>query len=96
MSGLLILGAGGHAKVVAETALASGLAPVLLFLTTVAPALMPYLPVLGWPVIGPLAVVSSGRNRSLNLMLQSWPSVMPPRVFTGSSSFRTPAITCPC
>ena len=32
MSGLLILGAGGHAKVVAETALASGVASSVAFL----------------------------------------------------------------
>ncbi|WP_341885266.1 NeuD/PglB/VioB family sugar acetyltransferase [Synechococcus sp. UW140] len=49
MSGLLILGAGGHAKVVAETALASGVASGLAFLDDRS------LPrVLGWPVLGPL------------------------------------------
>lgn len=53
MSALLILGAGGHAKVVAETALASGAASSLAFLddrksTDELPTL------LGWPVIGQL------------------------------------------
>ena len=56
MSGLLILGAGGHAKVVAETAIASGVASNLAFLDDRCrgPAACP--PVLGWPVIGPLAL----------------------------------------
>ena len=49
MSDLLILGAGGHAKVVAETALASGAASRVAFLDDRA---LP--PVLGWPVLGPL------------------------------------------
>jgi sugar O-acyltransferase (sialic acid O-acetyltransferase NeuD family) len=55
MSGLLILGAGGHAKVVAETALASGVASRLAFLDDrcTGPDSCPTL--LGWPVIGPLA-----------------------------------------
>ena len=35
MSSLLIVGGGGHAKVVAETALASGIATTLAFLTIV-------------------------------------------------------------
>ena len=41
MSGLLILGAGGHAKVVAETALASDVASIIFSSTTVATALRP-------------------------------------------------------
>ena len=49
MSALLILAAGGHAKVVAETALASGVASSVAFLDDRS---LP--PVLGWPVLGPL------------------------------------------
>lgn len=54
MSDLLILGAGGHAKVVAETALSSGAALRVAFLDDrcTGPELCPS--VLGWPVIGPL------------------------------------------
>ena len=56
MSGLLILGAGGHAKVVAETALVSGVASSVAFLDDrcTGPDACP--PVLGWPVMGPLAL----------------------------------------
>ena len=54
MSGLLILGAGGHAKVVAETALISGLASSVAFLDDRSTGLDLCPPVLGWPVIGPL------------------------------------------
>jgi len=52
---LLILGAGGHAKVVAETALATGNVSRVAFLDdrSTGPDGCP--PVLGWPVIGPLA-----------------------------------------
>lgn len=49
MSALLILAAGGHAKVVAETALAAGVASRIAFLDD-----RPLTPVLGWPVLGPL------------------------------------------
>ena len=56
MSGLLILGAGGHAKVVAETALASGMASSFTFLDDSCIGLDACPPVLGWPVIGPLAL----------------------------------------
>ena len=54
MSTLLILGAGGHAKVVAETALSSGVASHIAFLDDrcTGPDQLPHL--LGWPVIGPL------------------------------------------
>lgn len=54
MSALLILGAGGHAKVVAETALSSGVASRIAFLDDrcSGPEQFPHL--LGWPVIGPL------------------------------------------
>ena len=50
MSALLILGAGGHAKVVAETAIASGVATQIAFLDD---RCLP--PVLSWPVIGTLS-----------------------------------------
>jgi len=49
MSRLLILGAGGHAKVVAETVLASGCASSIAFLDD---RHLP--PMLGWPVLGRL------------------------------------------
>lgn len=55
MSGLLILGAGGHAKVVAETALASGVASSVAFLDDRCTGPDACLSVLGWPVFGPLA-----------------------------------------
>ena len=56
MSGLLILGAGGQSKVVAETALASGVASNIAFLDDRCTGLDACLPVLGWPVIGPLTL----------------------------------------
>ena len=56
MSGLLILGAGGHAKVVAETALASGVASTVAFLDDRCTGLNPCLPVMGWPVMGRLVL----------------------------------------
>ena len=56
MSRLLILGAGGHAKVVAETALASGVASSVAFLDDRCTGLKACLPVLGWPVMGPLVL----------------------------------------
>lgn len=49
MSPLLILAAGGHAKVVAETALAAGVTSRIAFLDD---CKLP--PVLGWPVLGHL------------------------------------------
>ena len=49
MSSLLILAAGGHGKVVAETALAAGSVSSIAFLDD-----RPLPPVLGWPVLGPL------------------------------------------
>jgi len=49
MSDLLILCAGGHAKVVAETALAAGVASRIVFLDD-----RPLNLVLGWPILGPL------------------------------------------
>ena len=56
MSGLLILGAGGHGKVVAETALASGVVSSVSFLDDRCTTLNACLPVLGWPVMGPLVL----------------------------------------
>jgi sugar O-acyltransferase (sialic acid O-acetyltransferase NeuD family) len=55
MTALLIIGAGGHAKVVAETVLSSGVASHIAFLDDrcSGPDQLPHL--LGWPVIGPLA-----------------------------------------
>jgi sugar O-acyltransferase (sialic acid O-acetyltransferase NeuD family) len=53
MAGLLLLGAGGHARVVAETALATGRFSRIAFLDDrcTGPAQLP--DQLGWPVIGP-------------------------------------------
>lgn len=59
---LLILGAGGHAKVLAETALAAGVAHQLAFLDD-----RPLGSLLGWPVLGPLALAPSAKLR------QQWP-----------------------
>ena len=64
MSGLLILGAGGHAKVVAETALASGVASSVAFLDDRCNGPDTCLPVLGWPVIGPLALALQADTNS--------------------------------
>ena len=55
MAGLLLLGAGGHALVVAETALATGLYSSIAFLDDRWSTLAPLPDQLGWPVIGPLA-----------------------------------------
>ena len=55
MKPLLILGAGGHAKVVAETAIASGVATRVSFLDDSFTSSGSCPPVLGWPVMGPLA-----------------------------------------
>ena len=52
MNNILILGSGGHAKVVAETALEAGYASRLAFLDDNSLE-----PVLGWPVLGPLEQV---------------------------------------
>lgn len=54
MSALLILGAGGHAKVVAETALASSVASRIAFLDDRWSGPDQLQNLLGWPVIGPL------------------------------------------
>lgn len=55
MSALLILGAGGHARVVAETALASGDFFSIAFLDDRCCNVDPPPLVLGWPVLGPLS-----------------------------------------
>ena len=80
MSGLLILGGGGHAEVVAETALASGHASCIGFLDD-----RPLPPILGWPVLGrldqafdskiqadfPTAIVAIGHSRTrLRLLIK--------------------------
>lgn len=56
MSSLLILGAGGHAKVVAETALSSGAASSLAFLDDSCVGADPPSSLLDWPVMGPLSM----------------------------------------
>jgi sugar O-acyltransferase (sialic acid O-acetyltransferase NeuD family) len=52
---ILVLGAGGHGKVVAETALATGFSETVAFLDDRFTAPGQLSSVLGWPVIGPLA-----------------------------------------
>ena len=56
MSRLLILGAGGHARVVAETALACGAASSISFLDDRLGVDPLSRQVLGWPVLGPLGL----------------------------------------
>ena len=56
MSVLLVLGAGGHSKVVAETAISCGVATEVAFLDDFCTNLGACPPLLGWPVIGPLAL----------------------------------------
>lgn len=56
MTCLLILGAGGHSKVVAETAISSGVASSVAFLDDRCNGPHACPPFLGWPVIGPLAL----------------------------------------
>ena len=56
MTRLLILGAGGHSKVVVETAFASGFASSLALLDDRCTSLAPSSSVLGCPVLGPLAL----------------------------------------
>jgi sugar O-acyltransferase (sialic acid O-acetyltransferase NeuD family) len=55
MAGLLLLGAGGHGRVVAETALATGRFGRIAFLDDRCTGSAQLLDQLGWPVIGPFA-----------------------------------------
>ena len=55
MSSLLLLGAGGHGKVIAESALASGCFTRIAFLDDRVSDPDHLQEHLGWPVIGPLA-----------------------------------------
>lgn len=64
MSCLLVLGAGGHAKVVAETALACGASSRIAFLDDRFTKVDDRQPVLGCPVIGPLALALQADIRS--------------------------------
>ena len=61
---LLILGAGGHAKVVAETAIVSGLASNIAFLDDRFSQSLLTSPLLGWPVIGDLDCCSHSSTKS--------------------------------
>ena len=63
MSDLLILGAGGHAKVVAETAIACGVASSVAFLDDCCTSPDACPSVLGWPVIGQLALALQAHTR---------------------------------
>ena len=70
MTALMILGAGGHARVIAETALASGVFSKIAFLDDRASLQAEKSTVLGWPVLGPL-------NCALEpVMLQSFPAAL--------------------
>jgi sugar O-acyltransferase (sialic acid O-acetyltransferase NeuD family) len=64
MTGLLILGAGGHAKVVAETALACGVASRLAFLDDRCSGSDQLPPILGWPMLGPLVEALEPETRA--------------------------------
>ena len=63
MSRLLILGAGGHAKVVAETAIASGHFSEAAFLDDRCSGPDQRLSLLGFPVLGPLALALEPAQR---------------------------------
>ena len=63
MSSLLILGAGGHAKVVAEMATASGYSNIA-FLDDRCSGPVALPPLLGWPLLGPLSISLHGDTRS--------------------------------
>jgi len=63
MSRLLILGAGGHAKVVAETALTSGQYAKVAFLDDRCSGPNQSSSVLGFPVLGPLALALEPAHR---------------------------------
>ena len=70
MTALMILGAGGHARVIAETALATGGFSKIAFLDDRANLQGDQASVLGWPVLGPL-------NRLIEpAMLQSFPAAL--------------------
>ena len=70
MTALIILGAGGHARVIAETALASGGFSKIAFLDDRPNLHVDKSTVLGWPVLGPL-------NRALDpVILQSFPTAL--------------------
>ena len=63
MSRLLILGAGGHAKVVAETAIATGQFSEVAFLDNCCSGPDQRSSVLGFPVLGPLALALEPAHR---------------------------------
>ena len=63
MAGLLLLGAGGHARVVAETALATGRFSRIAFLDDRWSGSVQLPDQLGWPVIGPFAAAFDSQFR---------------------------------
>lgn len=88
MSALLLLGAGGHARVVAETALASGRFHRIAFLDDrcTGPDQLP--DQLGWPVIGPFATALDPQLR------QQFPAAL---VAIGNAAVRLqwlPSLAC--
>ena len=70
MSGLLLLGAGGHARVVAETALTTGSFSRIAFLDDRCTGAAQLPDQLGWPVIGPFTAALDPHTR------QQFPAVL--------------------
>ena len=70
MAGLLLLGAGGHARVVAETALASGRFSSIAFLDDSCAGTSQHLEHFGWSVIGPFAAYADPH------ILEQFPSAL--------------------
>ena len=64
MKSLLLLGAGGHARMVAETALATGRFDRIAFLDERCKGSRELPDQLGWPVIGPLEIILDSRIRN--------------------------------
>jgi sugar O-acyltransferase (sialic acid O-acetyltransferase NeuD family) len=79
MAGLLLLGAGGHARVVAETALATGRFGRIAFLDDRCTDSAQLPDQLGWPVIGPFAAALDSQIR------QQFPAAL---VAIGNASLR--------
>lgn len=79
MTNLLLLGAGGHARVVAETALATGRFSSIAFLDDRCSDSAHQVSQIGWPVIGPFALALDPQIR------KKFPSAL---VATGNPSLR--------
>ena len=79
MSSLLILGSGGHARVLAETALASGVFSSICFLDDSVHVSNGNITTLGWPVLGPLSMCTDSS------IIRNYPHAL---VGIGSSALR--------